>query len=138
MAFVVGISGMLALETGASAAVGVAISVIAIPAAAFLGVALGIGKLSDSLAALGVLGANVAMMLLGGTLTLIIQRMRLRAPARAGRRLSRRFCAIPSQSRIHTCGSCAWSSSSDPRTSNGQPADFLRRRARRADPAGAA
>ena len=65
---------MLALETRASSAVGVAISVTTIPASAFLGVALGIGEFSKSLSALGVLVANVAMMLLGGSLTLIAQR----------------------------------------------------------------
>jgi Domain of unknown function (DUF389) len=65
----------LALETRASAAVGVAISVTTIPASAFLGVAAGIGELSDSLDALWVLFANVTMMLVGGSLTLIVQRV---------------------------------------------------------------
>jgi uncharacterized hydrophobic protein (TIGR00271 family) len=74
VALAAGVAGMLALETRASAAVGVAISVTTIPASAFLGVAAGIGKLSESLTALAVLGANVAMMLLGGSLTLVVQR----------------------------------------------------------------
>jgi uncharacterized hydrophobic protein (TIGR00271 family) len=69
-----GVAGMMALETRASAAVGVAISVTTIPASAYLGVAAGVGELSNSLTALGVLGANVAMMLLGGSLTLVVQR----------------------------------------------------------------
>jgi uncharacterized hydrophobic protein (TIGR00271 family) len=74
VALAAGIAGMLALETRASAAVGVAISVTTIPASAFLGVAAGIGELSQSLSALWVLGANVTMMLVGGSLTLIVQR----------------------------------------------------------------
>lgn len=74
VALAAGIAGMLALETRASAAVGVAISVTTIPASAFLGVAAGVGELSKSLSALGVLGANVSMMLVSGSLTLAIQR----------------------------------------------------------------
>jgi uncharacterized hydrophobic protein (TIGR00271 family) len=74
VALAAGVAGMLAVETRASMAVGVAISVTTIPAAAFLGVAAGIGELSKSLAALSVLGANIAMMLLGGSVTLAIQR----------------------------------------------------------------
>jgi uncharacterized hydrophobic protein (TIGR00271 family) len=74
VALAAGVAGMLALETRAGAAVGVAISVTTIPASAFLGVAAGIGELSKSLAALGVLGANVAMMLVGGSVTLLVQR----------------------------------------------------------------
>jgi uncharacterized hydrophobic protein (TIGR00271 family) len=80
VALAAGIAGMLAVETRASMGVGVAISVTTIPAAAFLGVALGVGELSKSLAALGVLGANIAMMLVGGASALTVQR-RLR-PAR--------------------------------------------------------
>jgi uncharacterized hydrophobic protein (TIGR00271 family) len=75
VALAAGTAGMLALETRASAAVGVAISVTTIPASAFLGVAAGIGELSDSLDALWVLFANVTMMLVGGSLTLIVQRV---------------------------------------------------------------
>lgn len=74
VALAAGIAGMLAVETRASVGVGVAISVTTIPAAAFLGVAAGVGELSKSLAALGVLGANIAMMLAGGSLTLAVQR----------------------------------------------------------------
>jgi uncharacterized hydrophobic protein (TIGR00271 family) len=74
VALAAGIAGMLALETRASAAVGVAISVTTIPASAFLGVAAGVGELSKSLSALGVLGANVSMMLVSGSLTLAVQR----------------------------------------------------------------
>ena len=49
---VAGIAGMLALESRASAMVGVAISVTTIPASAYLGVAAGVGKLDKSLARL--------------------------------------------------------------------------------------
>jgi uncharacterized hydrophobic protein (TIGR00271 family) len=88
VALAAGVAGMLAVETRASMGVGVAISVTTIPAAAFLGVAAGIGEVSKSLAALGVLGTNVAMMLVGGSATLVIQRKlasRARAPStRAG------------------------------------------------------
>jgi hypothetical protein len=65
---------MLAVETRASVGVGVAISVTTIPAAAFLGVAVGIGELTKSLAALSVLAANIAMMLTGGSVALAVQR----------------------------------------------------------------
>lgn len=74
VAFAAGVAGMLAVETRASAAVGVAISVTTIPATAYLGVALGIGQLRTSLSAGAVLTANVAMMLFGGSLVLLVQR----------------------------------------------------------------
>lgn len=81
VALTAGVAGMLAVETRASAAVGVAISVTTIPAAAFLGVALGIGELERSLSALDVLGANIAMMLVGGSVTLAVQRALAPKPA---------------------------------------------------------
>jgi uncharacterized hydrophobic protein (TIGR00271 family) len=74
VALAAGVAGMLAVETRASAAVGVAISVTTIPAAAYLGVSLGIGELSKSLSAVAVLGANIAMMLVGGSVALAVQR----------------------------------------------------------------
>ena len=76
-----GVAGMLAVETRASAAVGVAISVTTIPATAYLGVALGIGEFSSSLSAGGVLAANVAMMLAGGSIALAVQRRSSRVSA---------------------------------------------------------
>jgi uncharacterized hydrophobic protein (TIGR00271 family) len=82
VALAAGVAGMLAVETRASSAVGVAISVTTIPAAAFLGVAVGIGDLDHSLSALAVLAANVAMMLIGGSSTLAVQRTRTSRPAR--------------------------------------------------------
>jgi uncharacterized hydrophobic protein (TIGR00271 family) len=75
VALAAGAAGILAIETRASAAVGVAISVTTIPAAAFLGVALGLGELEKSLSALWVLLVNVAMMLIGGSTTLAAQRL---------------------------------------------------------------
>jgi uncharacterized hydrophobic protein (TIGR00271 family) len=74
VALAAGVAGMLAVETRASVGVGVAISVTTIPAAAFLGVAAGVGEFSRSLGALGVLGTNIGMMLVGGSAALIVQR----------------------------------------------------------------
>jgi uncharacterized hydrophobic protein (TIGR00271 family) len=74
VAFAAGVAGMLAVETRASAAVGVAISVTTIPASAYLGVAIGLGKLDKSWSALGVLAVNIAMMLAGGSIALATQR----------------------------------------------------------------
>jgi hypothetical protein len=62
VALAAGVAGMLALETRASSGVGVAISVTTIPAAAYLGVAAGLGEFDQATGALGVLGTNVAMM----------------------------------------------------------------------------
>jgi uncharacterized hydrophobic protein (TIGR00271 family) len=74
VAFAAGVAAILALETRASSAVGVAISVTTIPASAYLGVAAGVGEASKALGALAVLGINVAMLLVGGSATLLIQR----------------------------------------------------------------
>jgi uncharacterized hydrophobic protein (TIGR00271 family) len=86
VALTAGVAGMLALETRASSGVGVAISVTTIPAAAYLGVALGLGDLGTATGALGVLGANVAMMVAGAVATLTLQRaLRRRVVARRRR-----------------------------------------------------
>jgi uncharacterized hydrophobic protein (TIGR00271 family) len=74
VALAAGIAGMLALETRASSAVGVAISITTIPAAAYLGVAAGVGEIGKAAGALAVLAVNVATLLIGGTGTLIVQR----------------------------------------------------------------
>jgi uncharacterized hydrophobic protein (TIGR00271 family) len=74
VALVAGTAGMLALETRASLAVGVAVSVTTIPAAAYLGVAAGLGEVGTAVGALGVLGMNVAMMVVGASATLSVQR----------------------------------------------------------------
>jgi uncharacterized hydrophobic protein (TIGR00271 family) len=74
VALAAGVAGMLAFETRASAAVGVGISITTIPAAAYLGVAAGLGEATKALGALAVLGVNVAMLVTSGTLTLGVQR----------------------------------------------------------------
>ncbi len=74
VALAAGIAGILAFETRASSAVGVAISVTTIPASAYFGVAAGVGDASKALGALAVLGINIAMLLVGGSLTLLAQR----------------------------------------------------------------
>jgi uncharacterized hydrophobic protein (TIGR00271 family) len=74
VALAAGVAGMLALETRASAAVGVAISITTIPAAAYLGVAAGVAEAGKALGALAVLGVNVAMLVIAGSLTLVVQR----------------------------------------------------------------
>ena len=79
VAFVAGIAGMLALETRASSGVGVAISVTTVPAVGYLGVAVGLGDITKAAGALGVLGANVAMMVVGAVGTLLLQRAVLRS-----------------------------------------------------------
>jgi len=73
VALAAGVAGMLALETRASSAVGVAISVTTIPAAAYLGVAAGLGEFTTARGALGVLSANVTMMVVGAVATLALQ-----------------------------------------------------------------
>jgi uncharacterized hydrophobic protein (TIGR00271 family) len=82
VAFVAGVAGMLALETRASAAVGVAISVTTIPAAAYIGVAAGVGEAGKAAGALAVLGINVVMLVTGGMVALMVQRALLRRAAR--------------------------------------------------------
>jgi uncharacterized hydrophobic protein (TIGR00271 family) len=74
VALAAGVAGMLAFETRASAAVGVAISVTTIPASAYLGVAIGAGGIEHALGALVVLVINVALLIVGGTMTLLAQR----------------------------------------------------------------
>ncbi len=74
VALAAGIAAMLAIETRASAAVGVAISVTTIPAAAYFGVAFAVGETDKAWGALAVLGVNVVMLLVAGCLTLLVQR----------------------------------------------------------------
>jgi len=80
VALAAGVAAMLALETRASSAVGVAISVTTIPAAAYFGVALAVDQYSKAGGALAVLGVNVLMLLTAGTTTLIVQRWLNRRP----------------------------------------------------------
>jgi len=74
VALAAGVAAMLSFETRAAAAVGVAISVTTIPASALFGVSLGLGEVSVSWGAAGVLGVNVSLLLLSGTTTLAVQR----------------------------------------------------------------
>jgi uncharacterized protein DUF389 len=75
---------MLALETRASSAVGVAISVTTVPASSYLGVAAGVGEIEQAAGALAVLAINVAMLVTGGTLALITQDALARRAAEGG------------------------------------------------------
>jgi uncharacterized hydrophobic protein (TIGR00271 family) len=86
VALAAGIAGMLALETRASSGVGVAVSVTTIPAAAYLGVAAGLGEADEAAGAVGVLAANVAMLVVGAAGTLALQRLVARRAASTGRR----------------------------------------------------
>jgi uncharacterized hydrophobic protein (TIGR00271 family) len=81
VALAAGVAAMLSFETGASAAVGVAISVTTIPASAYLGVAIGGGGIDEALGALVVLVVNVGLLILAGSLTLLAQRI---LPNRSG------------------------------------------------------
>jgi uncharacterized hydrophobic protein (TIGR00271 family) len=76
-----GIAAMLSFESGASAAVGVAISVTTIPASAYLGVAIGGGGAEGAGGAIVVLAVNVALLIATGSLTLLVQRI---LPNRSG------------------------------------------------------
>jgi uncharacterized hydrophobic protein (TIGR00271 family) len=81
VALAAGIAGILSLETRATFAVGVAISVTTIPASAYLGVAAGVGQAHKAEGALLVLAVNIAMLMVGGSLTLLIQRRVARSAA---------------------------------------------------------
>ena len=88
VALVAGVAGMLALETRAGSGVGVAISVTTIPAAAYLGVAAGLREADKALGALGVLGANVSMMVVGAVATLALQSLLMRRAVARRRRIA--------------------------------------------------
>lgn len=77
VAFFAGIAGILSFETRSSSAVGVAISITTIPAAAFVGAAAAVHD-PDASGALAVLAANIALLLVAGSLTLLLQRIRQR------------------------------------------------------------
>jgi uncharacterized hydrophobic protein (TIGR00271 family) len=97
VALAAGVVGILSLETRASSAVGVAISVTTIPASAYFAVALAVGELDEAFGALAVLSINVAMLIVSGSATLLFQRRigrrdairaatgRAQAPARSSR-----------------------------------------------------
>ena len=73
IAFAAGVAGMFAFETKAGAAVGVAISVTTIPAAAYVGASIGLSQTTNTAEALAMLGVNVLMLLLGASAGLIVQ-----------------------------------------------------------------
>lgn len=79
VALAAGMAGMLAYETAGSAAVGVAISVTTIPAAAYIGCAAGLGSPEGARGAFEVLATNVVLIVAGSTLTLMAQRHRRRS-----------------------------------------------------------
>lgn len=84
VALAAGVAGMLAFETRAAAAVGVAISITTIPAIAYLAVAIVADDSEDAWGALGVLVTNVLVLLAAGTVTVAIQRtIRARQARRA-------------------------------------------------------
>lgn len=81
-----GVAAILSFETRAANAVGVAISVTTVPASAYFGVGIGVGEIGEAIGALVVLGVNVTLMILTGTITLFLQRRF--APQRRGARLT--------------------------------------------------
>lgn len=95
VALVAGVVGMLALETRASSGVGVAISVTTIPAAAYLGVAVGLGDARHAWGALEVLSVNLAMLVVGASGTLLLQRSIARRGQRGAARRMRNRGFIP-------------------------------------------
>jgi uncharacterized hydrophobic protein (TIGR00271 family) len=74
VALAAGMAGMLAYETAGSAAVGVAISVTTIPAAAYVGDSIALQGFQDAAGGLEVLGTNVAGIVAAGALTVYVQR----------------------------------------------------------------
>jgi uncharacterized hydrophobic protein (TIGR00271 family) len=73
VALAAGVAAMLTYETKAGAAVGVAISVTTIPASAYLGVLVFSTDHAGAGGALGVLLTNIGCLLVGGTLTVVVQ-----------------------------------------------------------------
>ena len=72
-----GMAGMLAFERAGSAAVGVAISVTTIPAAAYVGAAIALGRSEPMWGAALVLVSNIVVIVTACTATLWVQRRRL-------------------------------------------------------------
>jgi uncharacterized membrane protein len=73
VALAAGVAAMLSVERQATSAVGVAISVTTIPAAAAIGVTLGIGDWERMVSAALVLGLNLVSLAVAGSLTLWVQ-----------------------------------------------------------------
>jgi uncharacterized hydrophobic protein (TIGR00271 family) len=80
-----GVAGMLAFERPGGAAVGVAISVTTIPAAAYVGAAIAMGRDDPMWGALMVLISNVIVIVLASSATLALQRRARRRAATATR-----------------------------------------------------
>jgi uncharacterized hydrophobic protein (TIGR00271 family) len=74
VALAAGVAGVLAFESRAGAAVGVAISVTTIPAAAMAGVAAGLADWPQAIGGLVLLGVNVLSLIVAGCATLLAQR----------------------------------------------------------------
>jgi uncharacterized hydrophobic protein (TIGR00271 family) len=83
VALAAGVAAMLAFETRAAAAVGVAISVTTIPASALLGVAIGLGDFDKASGAAVVLAVNVTLLIISGSVTLAVQTWLARRRTRA-------------------------------------------------------
>ena len=73
VALAAGVAAMLSIERQAASAVGVAISVTTIPAAAAIGVTLGLGDWDRMVGAAVVLGVNLVSLAVAGSLTLWVQ-----------------------------------------------------------------
>lgn len=73
IALAAGVAGILAFETKAGSAVGVAISVTTIPAAAYVGVSLGLGQTTNTAEAVVMLTVNALMLVLGASAGLVVQ-----------------------------------------------------------------
>jgi uncharacterized hydrophobic protein (TIGR00271 family) len=78
VALAAGMAGMLAYETAGRVAVGVAISVTTIPAAAYVGDAIALSGYQQAGGALLVLAVNIVGIIAAGTGTLFVQRRRQR------------------------------------------------------------
>lgn len=70
-----GVAAILSFETRGATAVGVAISVTTVPASAYFGVAAATGEMGEAWGALLVLGINLLLLVVGGSLTLYLQRL---------------------------------------------------------------
>ena len=89
VAFVAGAAGVIALGRAKSGAVvGVLVSITTIPAASNVGVALAVGNRSEAVKSLAILLVNLAGLLTGGVLTLLVARVWARR-IEAGRALFR-------------------------------------------------
>ncbi len=76
VALAAGVAGLLSYETRSSSAIGVAISITTIPAAAFAGAAVAVhDRAGRAIGATEVLCVNVVMLLLSGSATLQAQRL---------------------------------------------------------------